>query len=154
MSANESANDNVFVHKGTLRARTHEKAQSPPRGAMQREFRDPSAEYGPIDCWWWEAAHLSKEKMCLQLEDLKAKGVGGTWFYPRYLSGEPLPSDPAYWTEGWWDFTAFSLREHKRLGLVSWISDWTAHGFFQDKLRAERSESTELTGRRLAIYER
>ena len=135
-------------------AREHKETRTRSSEALLHEFRGPSSEYGPIDCWWWEAAHLSEEKITLQLEDLKAKGVAGTWFYPRFVRGEPLQSDPPYWTERWWDFMAFSMKEHKRLGLVAWISDWTANEYFQDKVRAERGENPELWGWRLAIYGR
>ena len=149
----------------------HGDAEGRSRDELLRQFRDPPSEYGPIDCWWWEAGHLSKDKLRAQLEDMKSKGVAGTWFYPRWLRPRrdtdsvvldrtiaselawgPLESDPAYWTEAWWDFTAFAAEEHKRLGMVSWFSDWTAKGFFQDKVRMERAESPELMGRRLANH--
>jgi hypothetical protein len=122
------------------------------REALLRAFRTPPPEYGPVDCWWWEGAALSREKMRRQLEEMKAAGVHGTWYYPRYLEGEPLQSDPAYWTEEWWELFEFSLREHRRLGMVAWVSDWTAFEFFQHKVRAERRENPRLTGRRLVCY--
>ena len=123
------------------------------RKALLHKFRDPASKYGPIDCWWWEAAHLSKEKITLQLEELKAKGLAGTWFYPRFVRGEPLQSDPPYWTERWWEFTSFSMQEHRRLGLIAWVSDWTGNELFQDKLRSEHKDHPELMGQRLAIHE-
>jgi hypothetical protein len=114
-----------------------------------RNFRNPPSSYGPIDCWWWEGGHLSKEKMRWELEQLKAKGVYGTWFYPRFPTGGPLASDPPYWSEKWWDFSRFSMEEHKRLGLESWFSDWTAHQFFQNMVRNESRSHPELVGKRL-----
>ncbi|MBC8229966.1 hypothetical protein H8E77_10515, partial [bacterium] len=110
-------------------------------------------EYGPIDCWWWEAGHLDKERMRWQLEDMKEKGVAGTWYYPRFVYGQPLSSDPHYWTEEWWDFTKFSIEEHRRLGMQVWFNDWTAHQFFPNRVREEREKNPALTGRRLVIYE-
>ncbi len=130
------------------------RARPLPAETLRREFRDPSSEYGPIDCWWWEAGRLSQERMRMQLEDMKEKGIAGTWYYPRFSKGEPLQSDPPYWTDGWWDFTRFSMEEHKRLGLAAWFSDWTGLGLFQDKVREEGREHPELVGRRLAIHER
>ena len=87
-----------------------------------------------------------------QLEEMSEKGIAGTWFYPRFTSGEPLASDPPYWTEEWWDFVRFSMEEHRRLGMVAWLNDWTARQFFQDRLRAERAENPSLGGRRLALH--
>jgi len=87
-----------------------------------------------------------------QLEEMNAKGVAGTWFYPRFVGEEPLSSDPLYWTEKWWDFARFSMEEHRRLGMVAWLNDWTARQFFQDRLRAEREENPGLAGHRLALH--
>ena len=128
-----------------------ERAQPVSREELVRQFLSPPREYGPIDCWWWEAGHLDKEKLRWQLEEMNEKGVAGTWFYPRFVV-EPLRSDPPYWTEEWWDFTRFSVEEHQRLGMVAWLNDWTARQFFQDRLRAEREGNPSLAGRRLALH--
>ena len=87
-----------------------------------------------------------------QLEEMSEKGIAGTWFYPRFTSGEPLASDPPYWTEEWWDFVRFSMEEHRRLGMAAWLNDWTARQFFQDRLRAEREGNPSLGGRRLVLH--
>lgn len=132
---------------------TNEPLDPPPSAeTLRRQFLNPAREYGPIDCWWWEAGQLDKERMRWQLEEMNAKGVAGTWFYPRFVGDEPLSSDPGYWTQKWWDFTRFSMEEHRRLGMVAWLNDWTARQFFQDRLRAEREENPSLAGRRLALH--
>ena len=116
-------------------------------------FRNPPADYGPIDGWWWEAGRLDRDKLRWQLEELKDKGISGTWFYARYLYGEPLGSDPAYMTEGWWDFTRFVAEEHRRLGMIDWFSNWTALQFEQDAIRAQRDRGEPgLWGRRLTLH--
>ena len=109
---------------------------------LARLFRRPPREYGPIDCWWWEAGPLDRERMRWQLEEMNEKGIAGTWYYPRFTSGEPLASDPPFWTEEWWDFVRFSMEEHRRLGMAAWLNDWTARQFFQDRLRAERERKS------------
>ena len=128
-------------------------AQSTSRETLLHQFRNPPSDYGPIDCWWWEAGHLDREKMRWQLEEMKEKGVAGTWFYPRFVYGQPLSSDPPYWTEEWWDFTKFSVEEHRRLDMLAWFSDWTVYQFFQNRVREEREENPSLTGQRLVIRE-
>lgn len=119
---------------------------------LAREFANPSAEYGPIDGWWWEAGRLDRERMRWQLEELKDKGVAGTWFYARYLYDEPLASDPRYFTDEWWEFTRFAAEEQRRLGLRNVFSVWTALEFEQDAIRAQREASPELWGRSLALH--
>jgi glycosyl hydrolase family 106( putative alpha-L-rhamnosidase)/glycosyl hydrolase family 2 len=115
------------------------------------QFRVPAGEYGPIDCWWWEGDRLSKDRMRWQLDEMARQGVAGTWFYPRFIRGEPLGSSPPYWSDEWWEFVRFSLEEHRRLGLRAWVSDWTAHEFFQNRLREERSSNPALMGHRLVF---
>lgn len=124
------------------------------REELLRQFRNPSCEYGPIDCWWWEADHLSKERLRWQLEEMKKKGIAGVWFYPRFVYKEPLSSDPPYWTREWWDFVRFSMKELKRLGMQAWISDWAVHQYFPNLLREKRKENPNLTGQRLRIHEK
>jgi len=130
------------------------KQQNPvSRETLLEQFRNPPFDYGPVDCWWWEAGQLDKKKIRWQLEEMKEKGVAGTFYYPRFVYDQPLRAEPHYWSDGWWEFTKFSVEEHQRLGLQAWFDDWTAHGFFQNKLRAESKEETALTGRRLVIRE-
>ncbi|MCY3762177.1 MAG: hypothetical protein OXH50_13080, partial [Gemmatimonadetes bacterium] len=101
------------------------------------------------------AARLDRARLREQLESLKEQGVSGTWFYPRWVGGEPLRSDPPCWSEEWWDLTRFSLDEHERLGLISWFSDWTAPGEFQSRVREESlGPRPEFGGRRLVLYEK
>jgi hypothetical protein len=116
-------------------------------------FRNPPSEYGQVECWWWEAGHLDKEKLRWELEELKDQGIGGIFLYPRFLYDEPLRSDPPYWSEGWWDLVGFTMKESRRLGLFSWFSDWTANQFIQNRLRVERKENPALWGHRLAVHE-
>src|SRR5581483_11854086 len=95
------------------------------KDAARAAFADPPAEYGPIDGWWWEAGRLDRDRMRWQLEELKDKGIAGSWFYARYVYDEPLASEPRYFTDGWWEFTRFAAEEHQRLGLRNFFSVWT-----------------------------
>lgn len=124
------------------------------REALLEGFRSPSEDYGEIDCWWWEAGHLTEEKMRWELEELKDKGLAGTFLYPRFVNNEPLRSDPPYWTEEWWERVRFTMESEQQLGLRSWFSDW-AGGYFpfvQNRLRKEANP--ELVGRRLVIHQK
>ena len=110
-------------------------------------------DYGPIDCWWWEADVLDEKRMSRQLAEMKSMGIAGTWYYPRLIYGEAMEPTPAYWTKEWWDFFRFSMQEHERLGLVAWTSDWTAAEYFQQELRGQRERNPWLWGKRLALYQ-
>ncbi len=122
------------------------------KDAAARSFADPPSAYGAIDGWWWEAGRLDEERMRWQLQELKDKGVAGSWFYARYVYDEPLASDPRYFTDGWWDFTRFAAAEQQRLGLQNYTSVWTQLELEQDAIRAQRDAEPQLWGRRLAIH--
>ena len=116
-------------------------------------FRDPPQEYAPVDCWWWEAGALNEDRMRIQLEEYKEQGIGGTFYYPRFLLGEEHGSDPAYWSDQWWHFMDYSMAEHKKIGLKAWLSDWSWFQFTQDQLRADTMRQSELLGHGLAIHQ-
>ena len=80
-------------------------------------FTDPPQEYTPVDCWWWESGSLDNDRMRIQLEEYQKQGIGGTFYYPRFLLGEEHGSDPAYWSEQWWRFMSYSMTQHENLGL-------------------------------------
>ncbi|MEX2169198.1 MAG: glycosyl hydrolase [Pirellulales bacterium] len=127
----------------------------PPPKLDAAKFAAPPTEYRPVDCWWWEAGHLTKERLRWQLEDMHAKGVGGTWLYPRFGASQPRSSEPGFWTDGWWEFVRFALDEHQRLGMVQFANDWLGRldkAYFQSQLRAERKDNPRLTGRRLVAH--
>ena len=127
---------------------------APSSSTLLQLFREPSLDYSDFVTWFWETGELDKERLTWQLEELKKKGVGGTWYYPRYLDGERYGTDPAYFTEEWWEFFRHSVAEHSRLGLQAWFSCWEGRESWQDRLRAERAARPELAGRRLVIYEK
>lgn len=124
---------------------------APSKQELAQVFSDPPAEYGCVDGWWWDAGRIVKERLTWQLEQLKDKGISGTWFYARYVHGEPLGSDPAYFSDAWWELTKFAADEQERLGLLNWFSIWTVLQVEQDAVRAQREAHPELWGRKLAI---
>ncbi len=127
--------------------------QTPSREELAQSFADPPLEYSDFMTYFWESGKLSKEQLTWQLEQIKDKGVGGTWYYPRYVRGEPYGPHPAYWSDGWWEFFEHYVAEHERLGMTAWFSEWTGQGYWQDRLREERANHPELEGRRLVLHQ-
>ena len=116
-------------------------------------FRDPPAEYGDFATWFWETGTLTRERITWQLEQMKAAGVSGTWYYPRFVGTEPMATDPPYWSGGWRELFNHSVAEHRRLGMKAGFSDWTGRGYWQERLREEGRTRPELVGRRLVCHE-
>ena len=73
----------------------------PSRADLLALFESPPAEYGDFATWFWETGTLTRERITWQLERMKAAGVSGTWYYPRYVGTEPLATDPPYWSDEW-----------------------------------------------------
>ena len=63
--------------------------KSPSTDELAQLFAEPPLEYSDFMTYFWESGKLSKKQLTWQLEQIKAKGVGGTWYYPRYVRGEP-----------------------------------------------------------------
>src|SRR5687767_5986177 len=94
----------VTKEHGVARGPTEDafpKGKVPLESLSAEQFKNPGAGYRPIDCWWWDGGYLNEEKLKWQLEDLHAKGVGGTWLYPRFGASQPLSAEPGFWTDGW-----------------------------------------------------
>ena len=116
-------------------------------------FQDPPAEYGDFATWFWETGTLTRERITWQLEQMKAAGVSGTWYYPRFVGSEPLAPDPPYWSDEWRAIFNHAVAEHRRLGMKAGFSDWTGRGYWQERLREEGRTRPELVGRRLLRHE-
>jgi hypothetical protein len=125
---------------------------TPSRDELVQLFAEPPPEYSDFMTYFWESGKLTKEQLTWQLEQIKAKGVGGTWYYPRYVRGEPH-AQPPYWSDAWWEFFEHYVAEHERLGMTVWFADWTGQGSWQDKMRAESEQNPELKGARLVIHQ-
>ena len=98
---------------------------------------------------------MTKERLRWQLEEMHAKGVGGTWLYPTVRRSQPRSSEPGFWTDGWWEFVRFALDEHQRLGMVQYANDWLGRldkAYFQSQLRRESKTAPELVGHRLVAH--
>ena len=116
-------------------------------------FAEPPLEYSDFLTYFWECGKLSKEQLTWQLEKLKEQGVGGTWYYPRYVRGEPYGVSPPYWSDGWWEIFEHYVAEHERLGMTVWFAEWTGQRGWQDRMRDEIPDNPALGGRRLAMQE-
>ena len=62
------------------------------------------------------------------------------WFYARYVDGEPLGTDPAYFSDAWWDCQRFAAE-----GIV-WLATLPEDGptgrFFRFGTEAEAAAAT------------
>jgi len=91
-------------------------AKGPSYASILQAFADPPAAYRSAPLWVWNDL-MTKEAIKRQLEDFKARGIGGAFIHPR--PGLITP----YLTDEWFSLCAYAVEVGKGLGLKIWIYD-------------------------------
>lgn len=92
------------------------KPQGPSYGTLKATFADPPAGYRSAPLWVWNG-RVTRDEIKRQLEDFKARGIGGAFIHPR--PGLITP----YLDDEWFGLCAYAVEEGKRLGLKIWLYD-------------------------------
>jgi len=99
-------------------------------------FKSPPPGYGIVPFYWWMGDSLTKERLSWQLEQMKGMGVSGYQInYAHSASGGrswglSYPSEPALFSEKWWDLVGWFKDEAKKQSASVSLSDYTL-GFGQ-----------------------
>ena len=91
-------------------------APGPSYEAIRQAFAEPPAEYRSAPLWVWNDK-MTQDQILRQLEDFKARGIGGAFIHPR--PGLITP----YLTDEWFALCAYAVETGKRLGLKIWLYD-------------------------------
>lgn len=98
------------------------------------EFMNPPVCARPGAFWAWLEGHVSLDRITYELEEMKAKGMGGAdiWDVHAYINpDQTIPAGPTFLGEASLKAIAHALREAKRLGLDMGMvaaSGWNAGG--------------------------
>lgn len=92
------------------------KAPGPSYETLRKLFSDPPAEYRSAPLWVWND-RMTREEVKRDLEEFKARGIGGAFIHPR--PGLITP----YLTDEWFSLCAYAVETGKGLGLKIWIYD-------------------------------
>lgn len=96
---------------------------------LGQQFANPPAWAKPHTWWHWMAGNVTKEGITLDLEAMKAAGIGGAHIFD---AGQGIPRGPIdYNSPQWRDLMAFAMQEAKRLGLDMTMhncSGWSSSG--------------------------
>ena len=121
-------------------------------------FINPPKGYGEVPFYWWQGDTLTKERLIWQLDQLKDKEISSLQINYSHLDyggityGLSRPSNPALFTDEWWNlFKWFAAEAHKREMTVS-LSDYTlgvGQGFAMDKAL---KQNPDLNGSQLKKY--
>ncbi len=110
-------------------------------------FKTPPAGYGDVAFYWWIGDTLTKERILWQLEELKNKKITGLQINYCHTDaggatyGLTYPSQPALFSEKWWELFQWFLQEAKKRGMAVSLSDYTlgaaGQGWYVDEMLAE-----------------
>jgi hypothetical protein len=101
----------------------------PLAGDLEKNFVNPPDSVKPSCYWHWLNDNVDKEGITRDLEEFKAKGMGGATIYP--VAGEGVPNGPKYLSPEWRELYKHALDEAERLGLeigVNFGSGWDMGG--------------------------
>ena len=98
---------------------------------MAKGFQSPPNSARPWVWWFWLNNNVSRESITQDLEELRAKGIGGVTVYSMGAPAGPMPSGPDFLSPEWRRLFAYTVREADRLGLpmsLMLCSGWNAAG--------------------------
>jgi hypothetical protein len=84
--------------------------------AILRTFTDPPAEFRSAPLWVWNDL-MTRDQIKRELEDFRARGIGGAFIHPR--PGLITP----YLMDEWFSLCVYAVETGKSLGLKIWLYD-------------------------------
>ncbi len=123
------------------------KPQGPTYEVLLAAFTDPPAEYRSAPLWVWNDL-MTREEIVRQLEEFKARGIGGAFIHPR--PGLITP----YLGDDWFSLCAYAVEAGKRLGLEIWLYDENSYpsGFAGGHVPAALPDAAQ-SGLRMRTFE-
>ena len=119
-------------------------------------FRNPPKGYGEVSFYWWIGDTLTKERISSQLDQLKENHITGLQVNYCHTDeggvtyGLTYPSQPALFSEQWWELFKWFLEEAKKRDMAVSLSDYTlgaaGQGWFVDEML---NENPQLRGSKL-----
>ena len=110
-------------------------------------FINPPKGYGEVSFYWWLGDTLTTERLTSQLEQLKDKGITGLQINYCHSDkggatyGLTYPSQPALFSEKWWNLLQWFVKEAKARGMSVSLSDYTlgaaGQGWYVDEMLKE-----------------
>jgi len=118
-------------------------------GDLEAGFRSPPDEAKPRVYWWWLNNLVSKEGITRDLQEFKAKGIGGVLLFNAGGAAGPMPSGPNFMSPQWRELVKHAVREADRVGLevsLNLCSGWDAGGpWITDDSASHQYAQSEMT---------
>jgi hypothetical protein len=119
-------------------------------------FKTPPKGYGEVSFYWWVGDTLAKERIISQLDQLKDRNITGLQINYCHTDkggatyGLTYPSQPALFSEKWWELFQWFLKEAQKRDMSVSLSDYTlgaaGQGWYVDEML---NENPQLHGSKL-----
>ena len=119
-------------------------------------FKNPPKGYGEVSFYWWLGDTLTTERITSQLDQLKDKSITGLQINYCHTDkggsnfGLTMPSQPALFSEKWWNLLQWFVKEAKARDMSVSLSDYTLgaanQGWYIDEML---NENPSLYGTKL-----
>ena len=130
---------------------------APPAGVPERApdldarpgFAKPPPGYGVVPFFWWLGDPLTRERLAWILGQMEGMGVAGYQINYAHSDrggrswGLTYPSEPALFSEDWWQLVGWFMGEAKKQGAAVSLSDYTlgfGQGYMVDAILREHPE--------------
>ena len=110
-------------------------------------FKNPPKGYGEVSFYWWLGDTLTTERITSQLDQLKDKSITGLQINYCHTDkggvnyGLTMPSQPALFSDKWWNLVQWFVKEAKARGMSVSLSDYTlgaaGQGWYIDEMLNE-----------------
>ncbi|MFV1969256.1 MAG: glycosyl hydrolase, partial [Pirellulaceae bacterium] len=98
---------------------------------LESGFLDPPDSAKPRVYWWWLESNVSKAGITRDLEEMRAKGIGGALIFDAASLVKGTPAGPTFMSREWRDRFKHAVDEAGRLDLelsVNICSGWDSGG--------------------------
>lgn len=109
-------------------------------------FATPPKGFGNVPFYWWLGDKLTKERLAWQMDQLKDHSTSSLQINYAHDDkggksyGLTFPSEPALFSEAWWDLTGWFMKEAQKRGMSISLSDYTlgiGQGWYVDEILAK-----------------
>jgi hypothetical protein len=123
-------------------------------------FVSPPPGHGEVAFYWWLGDPLQRERIAWQIQQLAGRSVAGLQVNYAHSDqggrfwGLSYPSEPALFSEDWWELYGWFLQESKRNGMAVSLSDYTlgiGQGSFMDDILRDNPELNGATLRESSV---
>lgn len=114
---------------------------------LELKFKTPPAGYGEVPFYWWMGNTLTREHLLWELDKLADSHISSLQVnychqdHGGIIYGLTYPSQPALFSEEWWDLFAWFMDEAGKRGMTVSLSDYTlgpGQGSYVDRMLQEK----------------